>query len=69
MTADKVRQQLTAHALIDGSQSALAKKIGCSRAFLNDIILGKREPSGKVLTYLGLQRRVSYERLSERNET
>lgn len=56
-----VRIRLRALAVVTGSQRALARKIGCSAAFLNDIILGKREPAGKVLAYLRLKRRVSYE--------
>jgi len=61
MTADKVRVKLKAAAELLGGQRALARKIGVSAAFLNDIILGKREPSGRVVTYLHLTREVSYE--------
>lgn len=61
-TAEYVRVRLRAMAVIEGSQRALAKKIGCSATFLNDILLGKREPSGVVLTYIGLKRKVTYVR-------
>ena len=60
MTADKVRAKLKRITSGDISQRELARQIGCSPAFLNDIILGKREPAGKVLTWLGLRRKVTY---------
>ena len=59
--SEYVRIRLRALAVIAGSQRALAKQIGVSPTFLNDIILGKREPAGKVVSFLGLQRRVTYE--------
>lgn len=42
------------------TQKALAVEIGVSTPFLNDILNDKREPSGKVLTFLGLERVVTY---------
>lgn len=60
LTADDVRQRLLRAVEVEGSQRALAKKLGVSAAFLNDILLGKREPSGKPLTFLGLRRDVRY---------
>ena len=59
--AEYVRIRLRAMAVIEGSQRALARKIGVSASFLNDILLGKREPAGKVVEFLGLRRRVTYE--------
>lgn len=59
--AEYVRIRLRALASIKGSQRALAREIGVSATFLNDILLGKREPAGKVVSYLGLSRRVTYE--------
>lgn len=59
--ASYVRARLRAETVIAGSQRALAKKIGCSATFLNDILLGKREPVGKPLEYLRLRRRLIYE--------
>jgi transcriptional regulator with XRE-family HTH domain len=44
------------------TQKALAKKIGVSASFLNDILLEKREPQGKVLEFLKLDRVVVYRR-------
>ena len=56
-----VRARLRALAVTEGSQRALASKIGCSPTFLNYILLCKREPAGKVVKFLGLRRSVTYE--------
>jgi predicted transcriptional regulator len=42
------------------TQTELAARIGVSLPFLNEILRGTREPSGKVLDYLGLERVVIY---------
>lgn len=44
------------------TQAELAKAIGVSLPFLNDILHDKREPAGKVLEFLGLERVVTYHR-------
>ncbi len=41
-------------------QRGLAKRIGVSGAFLNQIISGKKQPSGKVLKYLHLEKVNAY---------
>ena len=38
-----------------GSQAALARELGTSRAFVCDLCLGFRPPSKRVLDYLGLE--------------
>ena len=63
MTADAVRDELREESEYEGSQRALARLIGVSPSFLNDILLGKREPVGKVLEFLGYERVVTYRRL------
>ncbi len=65
MTADKYRAELRKMVSACGTQAALAKKIGVSRSFLNDVLLGKREPSGKVLSWLGFVRVVRYIRVKK----
>lgn len=60
LTTAGVLRVLNRHARREGSQSALAAKIQVSRAFLNDIINRKREPSGKVLEFLGLEKKIFY---------
>ena len=60
LTADSVRILLQAEASKLGSQRALARKIGCSPTFLNEVIKGSREPSGPLLDYLRLIRKITY---------
>lgn len=60
MTADDVRDQLRQQAERYGSQRALARTIGVSAAFLSDVLLGRREPSGPLLDFLGIERVVTY---------
>lgn len=63
-TSDEVRQLLWQHIKATPTapltQKALADKIGVSTPFLNDILQKKREPSGKVLEFLKLERIVTY---------
>jgi len=56
----EVIRRLRLEVEIEGTQRAYAKSIGVSPAFLNDILLGKREPSGKVLEHLGLAKVTGY---------
>ena len=41
-----------------GSLRSFAAHLGVSAAFVNDIVRGNREPSGKVLQHLGLSKDV-----------
>jgi hypothetical protein len=63
LTAADVRDELREEAAYEGSQAALASLIGISKSHLGDILLGQREPAGKVLAYLGLERILIYRRL------
>jgi DNA-binding transcriptional regulator YdaS (Cro superfamily) len=45
-----------------GSLSAYARQIGCSAAYLSDIVNGRREMGEKVCKALGLERVVTYHR-------
>lgn len=60
-STDEVRALLREKALEFGTQASLAAACGVSDQFLSDIVLGKREPSGKPLEFLGLRRAVRYE--------
>jgi hypothetical protein len=60
-TADQVRGILRHKACDLGSQKAVAEHLGVSNTFISDILTGKREPTGKVLIWLGLVRVVRYE--------
>ena len=42
------------------TQSSLADEIGVSRSFLNEVIKGTRQPTGKILDYLGLRTKTVY---------
>ena len=60
MNAATVRAKLYILADAEGSQSALAHKIGVSQSFLSHILRHRCEPSGKVLSYLNLKKTVNY---------
>lgn len=60
MNGEQVRAMLAHKAEKLGSQKALASAIGVSASFINDILQGKREPSGKPVEFLGLERRVEF---------
>ena len=42
------------------TQSSLAKEIGVSRSFLNQVIKGTLPPTGKILDHLGLRAQTVY---------
>ena len=54
LTASDVRDQLRARARQLGTQRHLATDIGISEQYLCDILHGRREPTVRELTYLGL---------------
>lgn len=43
------------------TQAAWADKHDLSRSYVNDVLLGKREPGPAILEPLGLRRKVVYE--------
>lgn len=67
MKSNTVLIMIQQQVIKEGSQRALARKIGVSPTFLNEIIRETRNPTGKVLAYLGLERIVTYQRISERS--
>lgn len=42
------------------TQAQLADSIGVSAQYLNMVLRGKKNPNGKVLAYLGIERVVTY---------
>lgn len=63
MTADDVRELLRQALRKENlSQRAMAKLIGISGQYLNDVLLRSREPTGLILDYLELDRIVTYRR-------
>ena len=61
MTKDALLIRLDRMIQQAGGQRALARRLGLSPSYLNDVMRGKREPAGKLLSALGLQRVVRYE--------
>jgi len=60
MDAEGVRRRLREKGVGFTTQKALAEAIGMSPQALNGIMRGKREPTGKLLAFLGLERVVRY---------
>jgi transcriptional regulator with XRE-family HTH domain len=48
------------------TQVALARELGVSTGYLNDVLQERREPGPKVLKALRLRRRVVYETIGKR---
>jgi hypothetical protein len=61
MTKEQVVALLESECAKTGSQAAWARKNHVSPAYLSDVLTGRREPGGKLLGALGLERFVSYE--------
>ena len=57
------RQILVDRAQVAG-QVALAKELGVSLTYINDVIRGIRAPGPKILRALGIEREVRYKRVS-----
>lgn len=62
LSADQVRGMLAELLEVPISQRDLARAIGISPAFLCDVLKERREPSGPILSFLGLERVVAYRR-------
>ena len=60
MTLDDVRELLRQECERAGSQVAWAKAHGMAAAYVSDVIHGRRDPGGKLLDALGLDRVVTY---------
>lgn len=58
MTSDDVRAKLAEEA--NGNRAAWAKAHGISAQYVNDVLVGRREPGAAILTALGLRREVIY---------
>jgi DNA-binding transcriptional regulator YdaS (Cro superfamily) len=65
MTHAQLIDKLKAMAEKLGSQSALARSLGISPAYLSDVLNGRREPGKSVLASLGLVACVEYRKLKE----
>jgi len=65
LTATQLRSMIRAKitVLCGRRQKIMASSIGVSESFLSDVLAGRREPTGKILDYLGYERVVSYRKL------
>lgn len=63
MTADEVRALLKESVAAAKTNKEWAANAGVSAAYLTDMLLGNREPSSKVLTALGLEKIVIYQKV------
>lgn len=62
MTVKGFRKLLRELAEEAGSQRKLAEKLGVSRMFICDILLGRRDPGEKLLSAMGYTRHVEIKR-------
>lgn len=61
LTEEQARERLQERLdLAGGKQTALAKELGVSLPYLNDVLHSRRELAGKLLDALGLERVISY---------
>lgn len=60
MTHPQLIKKLREMIAVEGSQAALAHKLGVSRSYLSEILKGTRTPGRKVLANLGLESRTVY---------
>lgn len=55
VTQEQIRLRIKCMAAAHGSQKLLAEAWSISPQYLSDLILGKRNPSERVLTFLSLK--------------
>lgn len=60
---DQLRAMLRSEASAAESKTALAKRIGISPQFLNDMLRGNRRISGRALAFLGFSEITVYYRI------
>lgn len=61
--ADQMRSMLRSALSAAGSQKELAKRIGITPQFLNDMLNDRRAITGKALSYLGFEQITVYYRI------
>ncbi len=60
MTAEAVRELLSAEVAQAATAQAWAAALGLSPSYVSDVLNGRREPGDKMLEVLGLQRVTMY---------
>lgn len=43
------------------SQAEIAREIGCTRQYINNVLKGRKPPGPELLRFLGLRKRPGYE--------
>ena len=66
MTRDELVQLLQHKIQQAGTQTAVAKELGITPAYLGDVLRGKREPGPSVLNALGLRSVITYEKAGKK---
>jgi transcriptional regulator with XRE-family HTH domain len=60
MSLDQVYGLLAKRLAEAGSQKELARRIGCSTAYISDVLGRRRDPAERILDYLGLEPHTTY---------
>lgn len=60
MTREKVIDRLRLHTERFDTNKEAAQSLGVHQSYLCDVLKGRREPAGKLLTALGIVRVVTY---------
>lgn len=60
MTADEVRERVREACRQAGSARAWGRDNDISSPYINDVLLGRRDPGAKILDALGLTKTVDY---------
>ena len=63
MTENEIRKRVWRDVDKAGDQRTVAAKIGVSDSYLSEFLGGKRPPNKRVQKYLGIERRVTYQKL------
>lgn len=66
LTEQEVLDRLRAVVAAAGSQKAYADRIGVSQSYLSDVLIGNRAPGEKILTALGLEAVIMYQKSQDR---
>lgn len=65
MTKEAVMRKIRRQIEFWGSQTKAAASLGITAQYLNDVLSGKREPAGKLLNAMGLERVVTYKAVAK----
>lgn len=66
MTIDQVKRMIRTQCAKAGGQGQWANQNRLSAAYVSDVLNGRREPAGKLLDALGLERVVTFRKMKSR---